>query len=362
MRVESFISLLMQKPSSSKQLQNKKNLNKSNNKLHQLVKVPAAQGFKNQTKAPQVSNLQNSSDGSVLVRHREYLKDIQGSALFVNTSYWIQPAVPVLFPWLSSIAARYEQYQFRKLKFCYETEKPTSAGGSIMLAIDFDASDSAAQSKASLMSYHGAQRAPVWSSCTVICDSKNLLNFGPKRFTRLGSLAPHQDVKTYDLGTLQVATQGCLDSSVIGELYVEYEVELHTPQIDYESELLQRGYSSSYNGTRTAPYQTLVSTSGNLPLFMTPLGVIFREPGSWWIMVAVTGTVINPAAFPTVTIQAGDQLASGAIPCVNSTATYAVYQYIFKSNVTESYIQFSFLNMTTLTNIYTRISSYPYLT
>jgi len=352
----------MQKTSNSNQKKIVKNNNNNvNGKSHQLVKVPAAQGFKNQTKAPQINSLEKSKDGSILVRHKEYIKDIQGSAVFVNTAYAVQPAVPVLFPWLSSIAARYEQYQFRKLKFVFETEKPTSAGGSVMIAIDYDSSDAPAQSKLSLMSYHGAQRAPIWTSCAYDCDSKNLKNFGPKRFTRIGYIPSGLDIKTYDLGNFQIATQGCADASVIGELYVEYEIELHTPQIDYESELLQLGIASSYTGTRTTPFQVLVSTAGNLPLIMTPLGPIFREPGSWWIMLAVTGTVINPAAFPTVNYSAGDSLNSAAILCVNSAATYAVYQYSFKSVVTESYVQFSFLNMTTLTNIYMRIATCPFI-
>lgn len=349
-------------------MQNSKNSKQSTRKQKvqvlekkKLVKAPAAQGFLVKSNPPQIRTMEGRSDGSVIVTHREYIKDIQGSATFVNTSQPIQPAIPIIFPWLSSIAARYEQYRFKKLHFCFETEKPTSSGGSLMMAVDYDASDAAALGKASLMSYYGAVRSPIWSECTFECDPRSLTGFGPRRFTRIGSLAGDQDIKTYDIGTFQIATQGCADASVIGELYVEYTIELYTPQIDFEAELAQRGESMSYTGTRTAPFQVLTSALGNLPLFVNPLGFIFREPGSWWIMIFVTGTVINPALFPTVTHEPADQLQSACIPIVNSAATNAVYQYSFRSSRTESYIQFQFLNMTTLTSTYTRICVCPYI-
>ena len=52
-----------------------------------------------------------------IVSHREYLGDINGTTAFTNTTYPLNPGVSQTFPWLSTIAASYQQYKFHGLIF-----------------------------------------------------------------------------------------------------------------------------------------------------------------------------------------------------------------------------------------------------
>jgi len=97
------------------------------------------------------------------------------------------------------------------------------------MAMDYDAADSSPATKQALMSYHDAVRSPAWGDCRFVSDKQDLDKFGTQRFIRSTALAANQDIKTYDVGNLWVATSGGA-GVVAGELYVEYDVELMTPQ------------------------------------------------------------------------------------------------------------------------------------
>jgi hypothetical protein len=161
------------------------------------------------------------------VTHREYVAEVDGSTAWATTSYPIQPALGNLFVWLSSIAANFEKYRFRRLRFCYETESPTSQAGSIVFAIDYDALDSAPASKQAALSYKSSVRSAPWAEFTLECDLSSDAQ-ATKLWTRSGDVPSGADQRLYDVGNLFVGTQKSSGST--GELWVEYDVELHTPQ------------------------------------------------------------------------------------------------------------------------------------
>lgn len=179
---------------------------------------------------PDVSGSPYAGDGRVRIRHREYLADVAGSVAFANTAFAINPGLAASFPWLSAIAVRFESYIFRRLRFEYETQRSTATNGTVMMAVDFDAADAAPTTKTGIMSYHNAVRSAVWDECCYNSDAGDLRKFGVQRFIRSAGLAANLDIKTYDVGNLNIATQGEADTTAIGELYVEYDVELITPQ------------------------------------------------------------------------------------------------------------------------------------
>lgn len=169
-----------------------------------------------------------SGNGQICrVVHREYVAEVPGATAWTTSSYVIQPALQSLFNWLATIAGNFEKYRFRRLRFCYETESPTSQAGSVVLAIDYDALDAAPGSKQAALSYKSSVRSPPWQECCLECDlgrdgQRDLL------YTRPGAVPSGADQKMYDLGQLHVGVQN--SSGATGELWVEYDVELHTPQ------------------------------------------------------------------------------------------------------------------------------------
>jgi len=84
------------------------------------------------------------------------------------------------------------------------------------------------------MQFQGAVRSAPWCPCEYTCDRQDLLKFGVQRYLRNSALAANLDVKTYDVGNFIFATQcqALTATPGAGELYVTYEVELHTPQLN----------------------------------------------------------------------------------------------------------------------------------
>lgn len=173
-----------------------------------------------------------SNGAATRVRHREYIADVNGVVAFGTQTFAVNPGLSATFPWLSTLANRYESYKFHKLHFIYETSKSASTDGSVQGLIDFDAADAAPTTKALFMGHANAVRAAVWQEFVFDARARDLKKFAVERFVRSAALAANLDIKTYDVGNFFFGAAGCADTSVVGELYVEYDVELTTPQLN----------------------------------------------------------------------------------------------------------------------------------
>lgn len=188
----------------------------------QGISAPIAKGFRALNSGAMVSG----SGDVVRVRHREYVADVIGSTSFATTVFKINPGLVTSFPWLSNLAANFEKYRFRSLRFAFESSVATTAAGSVMLGIDLDALDVAPGTKAQMLQMQNVVRSNVWdNSVSTIPEGV------PELFVRTGNVPTGADAKTYDAGQLVIGRVGTADStSVIGEVWFEYDVELHTPQ------------------------------------------------------------------------------------------------------------------------------------
>jgi hypothetical protein len=221
--------------------------------------VGVAQGKVKKTGKPKMQTLRN---GDCHIVHREYIQDLtaQGSSpstFNVAATLSCNPGQAGTFPWLSKIAANFESYKFNKLKFCYETEAPSSLGGTQVLAVDYDASDAAPLTKQQALAYRGSVRSPPWQNC---CHTsiKEDLSKEKTYYVRPGAQPANTDIKTYDVGVLYAINQGVTTGgAVTGELYVEYDVTLMTPL--YEPAATS-GLMTAAAGTVASPLLAGVAT------------------------------------------------------------------------------------------------------
>ncbi len=287
-------------------------------KREDVRSAPLAQSRIMRTGVPSVSGSAYGSDGRMRVKHREYIKDINGSVAFSASSLSINPGDSSTFPWLSVLASEFESYLFRSLKFKFETQKSASTSGSLMLAVDFDAADSIPLNKQQLMAYHNAVRSAVWEECCYSSSKRDLEKFGVQRYVRLGSLSGNLDIKTYDVGNLIVATQGEADTSAIGELYVEYDVELITPQISNDVATYNSVHiSSDVSTSRANPFNNATYVGG-LQVTASGSTLTFNKVGQYLVEFDFAGTVATANA-PTITgtvtssnVLGGQFVAAGA--------------------------------------------------
>jgi hypothetical protein len=131
------------------------------------------------------------------------------------------------------MANSYELYVFHRLKFEYVTRSPATTGGSVYLAIDWDACDVTPADKQTMLGYSGAVSDAAWQGMVMDCATRNLTLGMKERYTRAGEYTDI-DQKTYDVGVLILATESITTLSEhvhVGEIWVDYEVELLVPQI-----------------------------------------------------------------------------------------------------------------------------------
>ncbi len=278
----------------------KKQMKRREGKEGNILYAPVNSSRTLKTGVPDISHSGSSTDGRTRVRHREYIDDVNGSEAFAIMQYPINPGMKQTFPWLSAFANRYESYVFRRLRFEYETATSSMTNGSVMMAVDYDAADAAPTSKRQLMSYHNAVRSGAWTECCFSGDQMDLRKFGIQRYVRRGPLSSNLDIKTYDVGNFFLATKGEADSSMIGELYVTYDVELITPQLPDDDGETQQIITCALAATNDIFANA--SSSGPDEVSVLLNTITFRDTGNFQVLILGEGTGFNGNNFsPTMT-------------------------------------------------------------
>lgn len=243
------------KSSSKKNARPRKNLVKS-----VTVSAPITMGTIVHSKSPKIS----TRKGKICVSHREYLGELTGVASTTANKFYyyaVNPGIAASFPWLSRLSVNYERYTMKKLRYIYEPQAPTTQAGTVVMSFDFDSADSNETGKSVQLNDDSSCRASVWSPLTL--DVKPKL---PKQidslFMRTSSLSANQDIKTYDVGKLNIGIYGTNSANVMGDLSVEYDVEYYVAQLGNAQGGASLG--GSYSGTSGAAPVSVVT--GNVPV------------------------------------------------------------------------------------------------
>jgi len=185
--------------------------------------------------------INDSVRGGVLIRHREFLQDIITSSTigaFNLDSFPVNAAMERTFPFLSQIAANYEQYSLEGCIFEFRSmsadalNSTNTALGSVIMASNYDSLDINFTSKSEMENYEFGM------SCKPSCNMMHPIECAPRQttitelYTRNGSAPANSDLRLYDWCNTQIATVGFQAASVnIGELWVTYQVRLLKPKL-----------------------------------------------------------------------------------------------------------------------------------
>lgn len=194
--------------------------------------APSASGRTLTTMQPQFL----SGKGRTVVRHSEFVKDVVGFNSFTTEKFYVNPGVQFTFPWLSTIAPSFEKYRITKLWFRYEVLCGTSQTGKVFYVPSYDPTLPAPVDKTEALTYDLAIGAQPWIRFDVMIPDKYLSTYN-EYFIRQQVLAdPNSepivdgDIKTYDPVSLFLCTEGiAVDGTVVGELWIDYEIELINP-------------------------------------------------------------------------------------------------------------------------------------
>lgn len=283
-----------------------------------MISAPTSKAYLNRSGRP---NLQYGPNGDCRIRHREFLSDITGSVAFAVNTFQVNPGLVGSFPWLSRIAGNYESYVFENLRFHYGTEASTASTGSLIMSLDYDPSDSAPTTKMQALTYRGAVRSSPWAPCLHTSIREDLTK-RKTYYVRAGGLTPGLDVTLYDTGNLYVITVGQGAATVIGELWVEYDIRLMTPR-----SLSAGGGNAVWSRYSVGPTNATLAVynAGNLPATVVNTGTVaavatftFNQPWQGSVSWAVGGTAI------TSTTIGGTAANSGLGAAINGAATLVV--------------------------------------
>ena len=182
---------------------------------------------------PQIVNSINN--GGVIVRHREYVTDIKSSTSFVAQKFVLNPGLKDTFPWLSQVAAAFEQYRLRGVLFEFVSTSSDSilstasstALGTVIMATDYDVADAAPTEKRTMLNNEFSCSAKPSVNFIHPVECKRSITAQNILYTRNTIATPGGfDPRLYDFSNFYIATDGMqTNGGTVGELWVTYEVE-----------------------------------------------------------------------------------------------------------------------------------------
>lgn len=210
------------------------------------------------------------SDQSITVRHREFITQVTGANNFtVQYALTLNPGNSQTFPWLSKMAALYQEYSFKGIVFHYVPTSGMISGsstalGSVMMQTSYRSTELPPLSKVELLNeYWSSESVPYESFVHPIeCDPKE--NPFAIQYVRSGEVPTGDNKLLYDLGVTYIAVSGA-PANVLGDIWVTYEVELKKPSL-YSNVTSFASYSSrvTTGTTSTTYFDGLFSSFGTL--------------------------------------------------------------------------------------------------
>jgi len=163
-------------------------------------------------------------------------------------SFVINPGNTGMFNWLSTLAGNFDKYRIIKFRASFVSNQPTSVAGRVGLGIDYDSTDPLPADRTEFFSLtHNVESAP-WDCLTLDVPFKSEIKFVNSHTIT--------DSKLIDYGQLvcmadQIVTTGT--ALILGDIIIEYEVELLDPQ--------QAVYSTaSFVGNNVGAFSSLLVT------------------------------------------------------------------------------------------------------
>lgn len=171
---------------------------------------------------------------TIRVRKREYICDIPASVAFSNNVFTVNPGLSEVFPWLSAIAANYEQYRWNGLIFEYVSQAAVAVStadnirlGTVCMASDYNAIDDPYANMPQMLStmFSNSARPSDTFAHAVECAPTDTAQ--KLYYCRSGSAPTNSDIRLYDMLSFQVGVEGMptgTNDQAVGQLWVNYDI------------------------------------------------------------------------------------------------------------------------------------------
>jgi len=187
--------------------------------------------------AGNVPEVHGVSESGVRLCHKEFIGQLYSSTAFTNHEFVINPGIDDTFPWLSSIAANFQEYRLDGMVISFKSELTNAVAtfsslGSVIIATDLNPAAPAAASQVAMEQMQFVASAKPNESIVAPIECAPQFGGHDVRFIRTGSVPASASICDYDHGKLQVATVGQpSDGVALGRLYVSYDITLLNPKL-----------------------------------------------------------------------------------------------------------------------------------
>jgi len=264
----------------------------------------------------------------IVICHEEYIADILPTTNFTIQTYVNNPGNPQLMPWMSQIAALYEEFELLGMVYVYKSTcaqvaaTSTNMGlGTVIIATDYDCLDTSfANKRAMEAAEFSTSGSPLESQCHPIeCDPKrNTLTThyvvpGATTVASIPGDARFSVPCVTSVGTVNMPTGS---GTAIGELWCSYHVRCSRPILETVagtfSQHITAVTSGGASGSVILSRNTVIGANGFSPsTFGNPtsgaLALSCTNPGKYLILyTANLNSVSNSVTFtPTVPYLSG---------------------------------------------------------
>lgn len=301
----------------------------------------------------------------VVISHSELFDWPLGRLPFtVNLAAAVGPGLQTCFPWLSGVANNFETYRFRRLKFVYYPRCAATQAGQIVMILDPKSSDTNPRTLQIASTYHVRANGNMWAPLELVVPQQILDTGGPRKFIRSTTLQVDA-AALYDVGRFFFITDGANPfDAIVGEIGVEYEVELWTPGQRPESSVpamfidgvaTAASASNLFGNTPSTGGLILDELIGNTIALknMEQSGVNQLTEYGLWIYVVGTGIAALAAAHSDATV------VTPYGPLIGAGSTVAMFYQTFRPTSPVETITLT-ATATTVTECNLTIAKLPY--
>lgn len=224
----------------------------------------------------------------VTIRHREFIDDIVSSVGFQSSVYDLNPGLSSTFPWLSIVAAGFGMYEFSGVVAELESQSGYISGantemGLVAAVTNYDVTDPKFTTMREVLAYQGATFAkPSDSFCHFIECARNKTILSEK-YVRDKAVPLGEDPRFFDLGRLEVATEGMQTAGlIVAKLWISYDVRFRLREL-FESRTAAFARMSGWMTPGAEPYLSIAfKTDSTLTVDLASTGELtFQRKGRY---------------------------------------------------------------------------------
>jgi hypothetical protein len=215
------------------------------------------------------SNFGTTSDTKRLPQFTEQVSQpLSSVAWALFKSYSLNPGQVTQFPVGSVETQQWQKYRFRNFRVIYEpivNEYNTNndGAGEIIIGFDPDASDQAPTTYSQAVNMKPIARGRPCDKIVLVVPQFLLKGQNDAHFVRHAGLPGGSDIKTYDVGLINISVvgSGTTGSTVLGNIFFEYELDLVCQQITLNTQAPVNNQVSFFQSTTAQTVPSGVKTT-----------------------------------------------------------------------------------------------------